>query len=213
MKPEVQKVNMISTYQKEQLMTLTMVQEYLKGISHEGFISLKSMIQDYLVFRLEVKNFLTKQFKSICTEKCYQNKLSACCSKEGIITFFADLVINAILSSKDELSQLHDVLRIPNKGFKCVYLGEKGCLWRLKPIVCEMFLCGEAKNKAFTEKPDLKKKWEELKDREKLFKWPDRVVLFDTIEQVFIDAGYFSPLMYLHNSPGLLKIKKDNLLP
>jgi hypothetical protein len=53
-----------------------------------------------------------------------------------------------------------------------------------------------------------KEKWEALKQREKTFRWPDQAVLFDELEEVFIKAGYDSTLMYLHNSPGLLRVKK-----
>jgi hypothetical protein len=33
-------------------------------------------------------------------------------------------------------------------------------------------------------------------------------VLFDDLETFFINAGHASSLMYLHNSPGLLLVKK-----
>ena len=49
---------------------------------------------------------------------------------------------------------------------------------------------------------------QEFKQREKAFRWPDQPVLFDDIEAVFLNAGLSSPLMYLHNSPGLLRVKK-----
>ncbi|MGD2030721.1 MAG: hypothetical protein PVG86_12380, partial [Desulfobacterales bacterium] len=51
--------------------------------------------------------------------------------------------------------------------------------------------------------------WNELKQRKKIYTWPDRPVLFDDLERYFMNAGYSSPLMYLHNSPGLLRIKKQ----
>jgi hypothetical protein len=44
------------------------------------------------------------------------------------------------------LESLQDVLTRPREGFKCVFLGHEGCLWRIKPIVCEMFLCDAAEN-------------------------------------------------------------------
>jgi hypothetical protein len=47
-----------------------------------------------------------------------------------------------------------------------------------------------------------------LKQREKHFRWPDRPVLFDDLEKYFMAAGYSSPLMYLNNSPGLLRVKE-----
>jgi len=40
------------------------------------------------------------------------------------------------------------------------------------------------------------------------FTWPDRPVLFDDLESYFLKTGCRSPLMYLHNSPGLLRIKQ-----
>ena len=70
-----------------------------------------------------------------------------------------------------------------------------------------MFLCENAKDEVFAKTPPAREKWEKLKEREKAFTWPDRPVLFDELERYFIDAGYSSPLMYMHNSPGLLRVK------
>jgi hypothetical protein len=42
----------------------------------------------------------------------------------------------------------------------------------------------------------------------KSFRWPDRPVLFDQLEQVFMAVGCRSPLMYINTSPGLLRIKQ-----
>ena len=47
-----------------------------------------------------------------------------------------------------------------------------------------------------------------LAQERKRFTWPDRPVLFDDLEQYFMDAGCTSPHMYLHNSPGLLRVKQ-----
>ena len=44
--------------------------------------------------------------------------------------------------------------------------------------------------------------------QEKSFKWPDRPVLFDDLEKLFLDLGCHSTLMHLNLSPGLLRIKK-----
>ncbi|MBL7196143.1 MAG: hypothetical protein ISS64_07600 [Desulfobacterales bacterium] len=74
-----------------------------------------------------------------------------------------------------------------------------------------MFLCEHAKKEVFSENRQLKHKWEELKQREKLYTWPDRRVVFDTLESYFIEEGYSSPLMYLHNSPSLLRVKRRAL--
>ena len=201
----------MNSYQKEQSDALDMVRSLLSTFSPEERQKLESEVADYLGFREEVASFLSTHFSRVCTQKCYQSRLSACCTREGIITFFADVVVNALMSQDREINLLLEVLKKPNNGFKCVYLGEKGCLWRLKPIVCEMFLCEHAKKEVFSENRQLKHKWDELKQREKLYTWPDRRVVFDTLESYFIEAGYSSPLMYMHNSPGLLRVKQRAL--
>ena len=89
-----------------------------------------------------------------------------------------------------------------------MYLGNDGCLWQVKPIICEMFLCDPALENVLQDRPDLQKQWEAFKAREKDFKWPDKPVLFDELEEIFLNAGLSTPRMYLHNSPGLLRIKK-----
>jgi hypothetical protein len=111
------------------------------------------------------------------------------------------------MSSEEETDRIVEALQTPNVGLKCVYLGNRGCLWKIKPIVCEMFLCKEARQTVFGQALDVKKRWKRLKRREKMYTWPDRPVLFDDLEAVFIQAGYNSNLMYFHNSPGLLKVK------
>ncbi len=196
-------------YQKEQSETLAQVHRHFESLSLSEKQKLKAMTADYLSFRKDVEAFQSEYFGKICTQKCYESDLSACCSREGIITFFADMAINVLLSQNEEIEALMTVLQKPNNGFKCVYLGQNGCMWRVKPIVCEMFLCDQAQKKVFGEKPDIENIWEELKQRKKQYTWPDRIVLFDTLECYFLDAGYSSPLMYMHNSPGLLRVKKQ----
>ena len=198
----------MNSYQKEQAESLAMVQRHLETLSAAQRKALEMKISDYLLFRDEVHTFLCEYFRDLCTEKCYRNNLSACCSREGIITFFGDMVINALVSQSEEINALMAVLQKPNTGFKCIYLGNTGCMWRVKPIVCEMFLCDQAQDLVFGEKPWAEDAWNELIHRKKLYTWPDRPVLFDDLERYFMDAGYTSPLMYLHNSPGLLRIKK-----
>ena len=185
-----------------------MVQQYFENLSPFKRRELESLVADYLLFRKDIDIFLSEHFGKICTQNCYQSNISACCTREGIITFFADVVINFLVSQKDEIEVLFKVLQRPNNDFKCIYLGEQGCFWRVKPIVCEMFLCEPAKKKVFLEKPRAKDKWDELNKRKKIFTWPDRPVLFDVLEKYFIVAGFNSPLMYMHNSPGLLRVKK-----
>ena len=201
----------MNSYQKEQSDALYMVRSHLSTFYSKERQKLESDVAGYLSFREEVGSFLSTYFSGVCTQKCYKSRLSACCSREGIITFFADVVINALISQDREIDLLLSVLKKPNNGFKCIYLGEKGCLWRLKPIVCEMFLCDPAKKKVFIENPLARDKWDELNKRKKMFTWPDCPVLFDVLEKYFMDAGYSSSLMYIHNSPGLLRVKRRAL--
>lgn len=198
----------MNDYQKEQSEAHAMVRHLLTTLPSGERGHLEETISDYLAFRKETDDFLSAYFSDVCTRKCYQSKLSACCSREGIITFFADVVINALVSGDHEIRSLTDVLEKNNHGYKCVYLGPSGCLWRVKPVVCEMFLCDPAQETVFEKNPGARQQWELLKKRKNAYTWPDRPVLFDTLERYFLDAGYSSPLMYLHNSPGLLRVKK-----
>ena len=199
----------MNSYQKEQAETLNMVYRHLETISMRERQALLSRVSDYLRFREEVDAFLYEHFQNICTQKCYENKVSACCSRDGVIIFFGDMVVNILLSKGSEIQALARVLEKTNAGFKCIYLGRHGCMWRIKPIICEMFLCDHAEKEVFTENLPAVKLWQELKRREKFYRWPDRPVLFDDLERYFIEAGYSSPLMYLHNSPGLLRVKEQ----
>jgi len=127
------------------------------------------------------------------------------------MTFFADVVINLLLSSDEDIESLMQILFSDPGGTKCVFLSnKKGCLWNIKPIVCEMFLCDKAKKTVLEVNDQLKLEWEELRKKEKNFTWPDKPVLFDEIEEIFINKGFDSPLMYFHKSPGLLRAKKSN---
>ncbi|MCG6908759.1 MAG: hypothetical protein LJE94_01390 [Deltaproteobacteria bacterium] len=199
----------LGEYQQEQLEALALVRSHLDGLDAASLAGLEAQCADYLSFRKEVDRFLETYFSGICTEACYRSGMSACCTREGIITFFADVVVNALASPREAVETMHARLVQPHRGNKCLYLGESGCLWHVKPLVCAMFLCDRAENEVLGEDPQLCNTWEELKRREKTFRWPDRAVLFDDLEKVFIDAGHSSTLMYLHNSPGLLKIKKS----
>jgi hypothetical protein len=197
----------MTPYQHEQRQALEMVRNYISGLSDVELKILKEMISDYMFFRRDVDRFLDTHFSRLCTRTCYQDQTSACCSKDGIITFFADAVINALESSESQLGSLMNRLTGPHKGSKCVYLGSNGCLWQIKPLVCAMFLCTRAEKEVLDKNTRAKERWAALKQREKSFRWPDREVLFETIEDIFIKAGYDSTLMYLHKSPGLLRVK------
>ncbi|MBC2714650.1 MAG: hypothetical protein HF978_05005 [Desulfobacteraceae bacterium] len=199
----------MNAYQKEQLKALQMVRQQLNELPDSELDALKGKIADYLEFRSQVAIFLETHFKDICMEKCYRSRLSACCSKDGIIAFFADVVINALTAENDELDRLEHAIQHPADEFKCIFLSETGCLWQVKPIVCEMFLCDEAENREFEGDPEAEKQWEAYKEIKKSFTWPDKPVLFEKLESFFMAKGCNSTLMYIHNSPGLLRIKKN----
>ncbi len=197
----------MNAYQKEQLETLLMIRKQFERFSASESEYLQAEIAEYLSFRSRIAGFLEHHFKDICTEKCYKNKLSACCSKDGIIAFFADAVINALVSNTHELDYLENAIRRPDYEHKCIFLSENGCLWRIKPIVCEMFLCDEAERTSFSVNHNALKQWNEFKEIKKNYTWPDKPVLFEYLEMVFLEKGCKSPLMYIHYSPGLLRIK------
>ena len=184
-----------------------MVCRHLETLSPSQMDQLRKETEPYLRFRADVADFQEKNFSKLCTQKCFQSQTSACCGREGIVTFFADVVINRLICSNSEVEALIDALTQNHSGLNCVYLTKEGCLWRLKPIVCEMFLCDYAKETVLGQDDVLRSKWEELRRMEKRYTWPDRPVLFDRLEALFIEAGYDSPLMYLHHSPGLLRLK------
>ncbi len=194
-------------YQREHVDAYRMVQDHWISLEILARSALKATLSDYLVFRKDVDGFLETHLKDLCTSACYQSRLSACCTREGIIVFFADVAINCMMSEKAQIESLIDLLHQPNSSFKCIYLTKNGCAWQMKPIVCQMFLCDRAEREILKNNPDLKRRWEHLKIFKKSFTWPDRRVLFDDLEQYFIDAGMDSPLMYFHKSPGLLRIK------
>ncbi|MGW8187150.1 MAG: hypothetical protein ACWGNK_07780 [Desulfobacterales bacterium] len=196
------------SYNQEQYDALVMVRRYVDGLGADDRADLVASLDDYLRFRQSIDDFLQTHFGSVCHQACYQSRLSACCSREGIVTFFADVVINVLLSTPREIDRLAETLRQDANGVKCVYLCGNGCLWRLKPVVCALFLCDRAENEVFRDRPALRRQWEAYREHKKRFTWPDRPVLFDDLEAIFIADGYTSPLMYLHNSPGLIRVKQ-----
>jgi hypothetical protein len=199
----------MNDYQQEQLDALRIARDGLACLKHSELDNLKRSTGDYLRFRQSVDQFLKRHFTGICTRICYQSQTSACCSKDGIITFFADMVINALHAAPGELNQMETTLNRNNRGHRCIYLTADGCIWTIRPVVCAMFLCDRAMDTAFTADPTARTFWEGLRRQEKRFKWPDRPVLFDHIEQMFMALGYRSSLMHLNQSPGLLRVKQQ----
>ena len=198
----------MNEYQQEQREALKTVRRGLGQLGEAKRVQLIETISDYMQFRKSTDRFLNRYFSDVCTHTCYLNHTSACCSKDGIITFFADTVVNALCSTPTQLDRLETVLNRTNRGHRCVYLGSHGCMWTLRPVVCAMFLCDRAMQAVFSDDPEARKTWESLRRQEKSFKWPDRPVLFDDLERVFLDLGCHSTLMHLNLSPGLLRIKK-----
>ena len=209
--------NDMNSYQAEQLHALGIIRrhaskpkkpETLREAKAKGF-DLKAQLSGYLVFREEISRFFARWFEDICTENCYTSGLSACCSKDGIIVFWADMVINALVSGPAELNRLEAAIRNPASDSKCIYLAPGGCTWRIKPIVCEMFICPDAENAVFARHPEAGSAWSDIRERKKAFTWPDRPVLFEVLESIFIEDGCRSSLMHVHNSPGLQRLVRN----
>ena len=198
----------MSTYHREQREALALVRRFDGCLAAARRGALQRMVMDYLAFRGDVARYLEANFRDICTATCFRSRISACCSREGIITFWGDVVVNVLESSTAELDRLELALQRTDSGTKCIYLGPAGCLWRVKPIVCEMFLCDTARQQIFGANPAAEVRWQMLREQKKRYTWPDRPVLFEALEQIFIRAGCDSPLMYLHSSPGLLRVKQ-----
>jgi len=197
----------LNEYNEEQLEAIVAVRDCLEGFSPGLRATLIRRAGNYLTFRQDVDAFLACHFSGVCTLTCYEDRRSACCNREGIITFFADVAINVLISQPKEIDRLIEALNLQNLGTKCVYLGNEGCLWKVKPIVCEMFLCKYARGKVFDNSPAILNEWRKLRRREKRYTWPNRPVLFDELERYFMERGCGSSLMYCHNSPGLLRMK------
>jgi len=198
----------MNDYQQEQLDALKTVRRGLGQLGEAKRVQLIETISDYMQFRKSTDRFLNRYFSDVCTHTCYLNHTSACCSKDGIITFFADTVVNALHATPAGLDRLETVLNRVNRGHRCVYLGSHGCMWTVRPVVCAMFLCDRAMQAVFSDDPEARKGWASLRRQANAFKWPDRPVLFDYLERVFLDLGCQSTLMHLNLSPGLLRIKK-----
>lgn len=186
-----------------------MVRQQLNALTEAELSELKAKIADYLAFRSQVDDFLSAHFKDICTEKCFSGRLSACCSKDGIIAFFGDVAVNALVSDEADLDRLEWAIEYPVRADKCIFLAQGGCVWQIRPVVCAFFLCDEAENRVFKDKPAAAAQWAQFKEIKKHFTWPDKPVLFERLEDFFISRGCRSSLMYLHFSPGLTRIRNN----
>lgn len=196
----------MNEYQAEQLQALHMVRGRLYQVRLDD---LKGEITAYLEFRKETARFYQTLLEPVCAKKCFENNLSACCTKDGIIVFFSDVVINTLASTPEELDTMERAIaRSPDNG-KCIYLARNGCTWLIKPIVCEMFVCHPVRQQIFARSPEAGKQWKKLEEKRKKFTWPDQPVLFEHLEDLFMGMGQTSSLMHFHKSPGLLKIRQN----
>lgn len=200
----------MSTYNHQQTEALLLVRRHLAALPPAAVEALREEIRPYLEFRARVARFHREHLAGPCARRCFDHGRSDCCGREGILTFFADVVVNVLLSSDAEVGRLLETLAGDPGGDSCVYLAASGCLWRLKPIVCELFLCEDVKEQAFRDDPAARGRWERLREEEHLFTRPTQPVLFDDLECRFREAGLDSPLMYCHHSPGLVRLKKKH---
>ncbi|HHP7233687.1 MAG TPA: hypothetical protein ACFCUC_03575 [Desulfobacterales bacterium] len=198
----------MNEYQQEQYDAFQTVICGLGRLSIGEIEGLRQMVQPYLRFRRELDAFQAKHFAAHCTRQCFRRRLSACCSKDGIVVFFADVAVNVLDSAEPDIDALVARLQRPERRDKCIYLGRAGCGWKLRPIVCAMFLCNRVQQEVLAADPVLQDQWRAFETRRRTFTWPDRPVLFDALEQCFLRLGLRSSLMFLNTGPGLLRVKK-----
>ncbi|ROQ89883.1 hypothetical protein [Desulfosoma caldarium] len=198
----------MSEYNRDQWASFTAIREAMETLSRDQLALLATAVRPYLAFRQKLAAFHEKFFAPHCMPLCFTTHQSACCGFESIFTFFADQVITYLVSKTDERERLFQALLRPLRSDRCVYLGPQGCVWTLPPISCAMFYCEKVKERVFAEHPEAHHTWQALRNEEKAFTYPDRPVLFDVIENLFLDVGVDSPHMYFHRSPGLLRIKR-----
>lgn len=174
---------------------------------------LDRLIKPYADFRRRLDAFLSRHFADQCSQSCFESMVSACCSKDGILIFWADLVVNACFSTLRQRDALAGSVSTPHWDNKCIYLKPGGCCWQVRPLVCAMFLCDQVQEQVFKSDTKAAEQWETLEAESKSFRWPDRPVLFDDLEKFFIERGCDSSLMHLHKSPGLLRVKQSAGFP
>lgn len=201
---ETRNLNGPSEYNRDQARSLEAIDAALARMGEEKVRVLLGMIEPYLAFRDDLERFHTRHVTGFCTGTCFETRESACCGFESIFTYFADLVIAWLRASGEERGRIRALLAAFNRTLHCVYLTEKGCLFRTSPVSCAMFLCDRAKAALSIEAQG---EYAGLREREKEFTRPDKPILFDEIERIFIEAGVDSPHMYCHRLPGLLKLK------
>ncbi|MGV8074026.1 MAG: hypothetical protein AB2L11_05675 [Syntrophobacteraceae bacterium] len=199
----------LSDYNRDQLITIKAIQQACEKLSRVEIEELKKLLEGYLRFRNELEEYHVRYLKCICRASCFETGLSSCCSFESIITFFADHVINYLFSTSEEIAAVIEVLVNSQDSGKCVYLGGNGCVLKVRPVTCAMFLCGRAKQEISDSNPGAEACYEELLDQEKEYTWPTKPVLFNDLETYFMRLGVESPHLYFHRSPGLIRLKEE----
>lgn len=197
-------------YNEDQLTSFRAITEACATLSTLEVQGLKESLGEYLRFREELDRFQAELVSTACKTMCFDTGMSACCGFESIFTFFADQVVNTLLSEPHEMQAIFSVLGRPNRTQRCVYLAGGGCLWRIRPISCAMFYCDKVKEEVLAASPEAAERWAGLRAREKEFTWPVKPVLFDDLEKFFMGLGVKSPHMYFHQSPGLLRLKRKS---
>lgn len=197
----------ISEYNRDQLLSFQAIRGSCLLLADDELEQLIESFQPYLAFRKALQEFQSRYFQSFCAETCFRTGLSACCGFESIITFFADQVITYCVSPPEEQTAILRVLGRPNRSQRCVYLDAQGCIWKVPPISCAMFLCEQTKESVFAEHSESRTEWERFQAHEKEFTHPTQRILFDDVERFFLDREVRSPHMYYHFSPGLLRLK------
>ncbi len=200
----------ISEYNRDQWNSFKALEKACRGLPEVALEKLQESLVSYLHFRKRLDSYQQEYFGSFCQTTCFDSELSACCGFESIFTFFADQVITFLRSTPEEHETLLGRLAQPNKTERCVYLGGRGCAWKVSPISCAMFFCEQAKEAVFSENHPAQAAWEKLQLQEKAYTYPTQPVLFDDLESYFIDLGAESPYMYFHKSPGLLRVKAQS---
>jgi hypothetical protein len=206
--PFMTTISQVSDYNREQWASLHALRTALLGLSESELQTLRTTSEKYLQFREDLDCFQLRVFGPQCKNVCYDTGLSACCGFESIFTFFADHVINCLYSTMEDIEGLLCLIEKPNLTSRCVYLGKTGCLWKIRPISCAMFVCEDAKKSAFLKDPSSESAWMQFTAMEKEFSLPIKPVLFDDLESQFMRLGLQSPHMYYHQSPGLIRVKK-----
>jgi hypothetical protein len=199
----------LNEYQQEQWQAVWQIIRAKDILNHVGNTQITAEIQSYIEFRCVLTTFQKRHFGSFCSQRCFENKASACCSKDGIVTFWADHVINAYCSTRNQIDNLIKAIKEPHDSNKCIYLKPNGCVWKVTPLGCALFLCDSAQQVVFSNHSELKNDWIQFEHKAKGYRWPDHPVLFDWLEEVYLTAGCRSTLMYINTSPGLLKIKRQ----